>query len=282
MSYFTVLAAFALASWYAWQWIGMEALETERPFVYRQFVPLAAGGIRALSGLPINQAVVVVIVVCSVTFVFAARYLYNSFYATGSLHADRFALLMAGLLFLLAAYPKHTYDVPTAMFFTLALALLKKGRFKLYAWLFPLVCLNRETAILLTVLFAVYFYRRLDRRVYWIYMGYQTVVYVLIRLALMWIFAGEPGQPFYFRPMENWKIYTSAIFTTNIFLLFVIAVGYILFLKWRSSPALMRSAFLVFTPLLAVSYLLLGVSFEIRVFIELLPVVGMIAASPGS
>lgn len=271
-----ILLTAGLATHYAWHWGGYP--EDYRPFLYRQFVPLIARAISFVSGLALDNAVVVTIILCAFGFVFASYYLFNSFFPDDP-RANWFALVMVLTLFILASYPKHTYDIPTAMFFSLALALLARRQLMPFALVFPLICLNRETAFLLTILFAVYFYRRLDRRSYWLALIYQGTVYLAIRSVLIWAFADAPGRPFVFRPLENWERHINAGFTNQIFLLFLIAVTVILATRWQRAPALMRTAFCVFTPVLAVLYFVFGWSFEVRVFIELLPIVAVIGSS---
>ena len=277
LTWLPVAALLAFA--YAADWLDDGGMELGRPFVYRQLVPLAA---RLLSPvLDVGPAVVLVTILCAMGFALSVRSLYRSFYPDEtSLRADIFTLASLALLFLTIIMPKHNYDVPTAFLFTLSLALLARGHLGAYAALFPLVCLNRETAFLLPLLFAVYFYKQLEARTYWTLLGYQALVFVGMRLALMWIFAGADGSVFYFRPLENLQLYAQAPVTTNFFLLFFLAVGYLVRVQWGSAPRLMRTACLVFAPLLLVLYLVLGTSFEIRVFVELLPAVLVIAASP--
>lgn len=267
---------FALALGYVSQ--GMFSLETERPYIYRQFVPLLAGLIQWLTGGELSQAFMSVITLCSIGFAVASYQLHRSFHGDGP-RATSFVLGNLLVLFLIISFPKHTYDVPTAMFFTLVLVLFARGHLTAYALLFPLICLNRETAILLTLLFAVYFFRRLERRTYLGLLVFQVLVYVSIRLALMWIFADTPGSALWIRPLENWQMYFQDPPSTILFLLVVGLVVYLARDHWARTPELARAAFLVFAPLLALLYVVSGVSFEIRVFVELLPVVMVIVAS---
>jgi hypothetical protein len=70
-----------LLAWlYAEIWRFDISFETTRPYVYRQFVPLSAAVLVWLTGLSLNQAVVLVVILCSLGFAFAARYLYGSFH----------------------------------------------------------------------------------------------------------------------------------------------------------------------------------------------------------
>ena len=257
----------------------MNSLESGRPFVYRQFVPLGGQLISRLAHITVDQGVVTVILMCAVAFAYSLKFLYHSFHPEQ--RAERFVLTGVCVLFLLIAYPKHTYDVPTAFFFTLAFALFERRKLKAYVWLFPWICLNRETAFLLPLLFAVHFFHRLDRRSFWFYLCYQVGMFVAIRLALILIFADAPGSNFYFRPLENFEMYKTALVTTNFLLLLGIAVLALVRVKWSSAPALARTAFLIFGPMLVILYVFLGVSFEIRVFVELLPAILIISASRG-
>lgn len=68
-----------LAYLYGEVWLHDVAIESTKPFVYRQFVPLAAR-LLSLLGLPINLSVIVVIMLCAAGFAFASHYLYESFY----------------------------------------------------------------------------------------------------------------------------------------------------------------------------------------------------------
>jgi len=272
-------AALLSALFYTQPWLQDGGIELVRPFVYRQFIPLTASLIAMLTGMALGPSVVTVIVLCAIGFALASAWLYQSFYQQESAKAALFALLMVGILFAMIEYPKHNYDVATAFFFTLALVLLQRERLIAYACLFPLICLNRETALLLPLLFAVHFFRKLEPKLYWGSLFYQLISFLVIRVALMWIFAQVPGSMFYFRPAENLQMYSMAPLTTNFFLLFLVTVVCLVAAKWTSAPALMRTAFLIFAPILVILYLFLGTSFEIRVFVELLPVVAIIGAS---
>jgi len=195
------------------------------------------------------------------------------------LRAGLFVIVTVGILLLIAVFPQHVYDLPTAMFFTLSLVCFQRRQLLPYVLLFPFSCLNRETTILLTLLFAVYFFRRMDRRTYLLHLVFQLVVYGVIFLAVRWIFANAPGQDAYFNPRFNLQIYAARPLLTAIFLGLAALVVGLVRIKWRRAPELCRTAFLVFAPILVVMYVLIGRTFEVRVFIELVPVVGIIGVS---
>src|ERR1043165_6626612 len=116
---------------------------------------------------------------------------------TNDLRAGLVSGLAVEILLLLAVFPRQVqiYDMPTAMFFALGLLFLERRQLTAFSVIYPLSCLNRETTILLTLLFAVHFYRTLDRRSYWAHLAFQCVVYAVIFVTIRLIFANAPGQP---------------------------------------------------------------------------------------
>lgn len=197
-----------------------------------------------------------------------------------ALRADLFAIVVLGIFLLMAASPRQVYDAPTVMFFTLSLAFFQRRQLLAYELVFPLACLNRETTVLLVVLFAVYFFPRLDRRVYCVHLLCQAIVYGLVFVALRyWLFASAPGTAVEFRLQENLLMYVRSPMTTLLFLCGTVTLLVFVAYKWQRAPVLMRTAFLVFAPILAVMYLLIGQTFEVRVFMELVPVVAIIGVS---
>ena len=69
-----------LAYLYAQVWLHDISITPLKPFVYRQFVPLAARLLSSLFGIPIDVSVIVVIILCAAGFAFASHYLHESFY----------------------------------------------------------------------------------------------------------------------------------------------------------------------------------------------------------
>ena len=195
------------------------------------------------------------------------------------LRAEMFVIVMMAAAVSLSKFQRKVYDLPTALFFTLTLAFFQRRQLRAYALLFPLATLNRETSILLTLLFAVYFFRRLDRRAYLLHLVYQLVIYGTITIALRVIFADLPGQSVYFQLPTNLQLYRRAPIGATVLFLSMLAILALVWIKWRRAPQLARTAFLVFAPLLTLFFFLVGWGFEVRFFLELLPVVMIVGVS---
>jgi hypothetical protein len=243
----------------------------ERPFVYRQFVPLAARIIMA-AGLRIDIAIILIIFLSTIGFAYSLQYLYKSFWGKTSF-MNAVIVLGVEFLFLIIVKDKKIYDTSTAFLFTLALGLLAHKKFGSYFLLFPLSCINRETSLLLTIFYAVYFFRKQNNFFYFSSVLFQIVIYLIIRFFLMYYFRNNPGSLIYIRPVENLHLFFSNPLATLSFAIITALILYGVIHRWKNKPIFLRTAFLVFFPTLTILYLVAGVSFEIRVFVEVYPIV---------
>jgi len=165
------------------------------------------------------------------------------------------------------------YDLSTAMIFSFSLGFLARGKFKEFYVLYPLGCMNRETMFLLSIFFAVHFMGRLEIRDWFFGLGYQGGVFVSVRLMIMKIFEGNPGQRFYLLPGVHLR---ETLAHPMMFILLcglVIVTWYFVARDWMEKPKFLRLALCVILPLQVVLYFLLGKAYEIRVFAEVFPVV---------
>jgi len=244
------------------------SLTLYKPFVYRQLVPMLARAIMGL-GVPANWAIVIIMTISGVGFFYALRALTRHFYPdTNDLYI--FTLFVCGsLLFRDRSLP---YDWMTACLFSLALLFLAQDKLLAYCLLFPVVCLNRETAFLLIIFYLFYDHDiRIGRDV--AIMLYQVLVWFGVRLSLMYIFRNNGGSDAWFMPLHNFQVFFSNPLHS---LLHIIIAGVILFWvfkDWYSKPYNLRLAFSIFAPLLLVMYWVFGQPFEVRVMWEVYPVI---------
>jgi hypothetical protein len=165
------------------------------------------------------------------------------------------------------------YDLSTAAFFSWALGLLARGRIVQYLAVFAAANINRETSLLLAVVFAVYEFRRMSWSRYLLLMLLQLMAAGAIRYVLMAIYAGNPGMAMLVRPLENLHDF---LFYPGRSVLHWAVIGVVTWLclrRWTDQPRILQVAFLVLAPTLMVLYLMLGWAFELRVFAEIYPVV---------
>jgi hypothetical protein len=239
----------------------------ERPYVYRVLIPWITR-LLWLAGVPAPLALQIVVTLSAVALFAALCYLLTSFQAGDGLREYLIAFVGTLAFMFLFIWHGKVYDAATGAFFALSFALLQRRKLTAYYLLFPLACLNRETAVLLIAVFVFHFYRWNMQR--WMCgAAYQVIVYGIIRAWLMWLYAGVAGAAFVFRPVANFWLFVYSPTLTAVHWLLFAAVIWLCVRRWQEKPLLLRSAFVVLFPALMAVYLLIGWSFEIRVFAEL-------------
>jgi hypothetical protein len=176
-------------------------------------------------------------------------------------------------VFMLVFFFFHkVYDLSTAMFISFGLGMLAREKFHAFYALFTIACLNRETMLLLTIVFAVFFLWRLQRTQYLFGLIYQAAAFLGTRFGLMILYADNPGRSAHFWLWRVLRVYASHLFFTVVLIGLCILLGCLIARGWNRKPILLRYALLLMFPLQLVLHLLFGMAFEIRVFAELFPV----------
>jgi hypothetical protein len=226
----------------------------ERPFVFRLLLPLLSRSLEWLTGIEAVSWLGVLFVLSAVFFYFSAKYLYEAFYERGEIAALVSFLFLMTLTFV----ETKVYDYATAAFFALSLGLLAKGKHGVFLLVFPFATLNRETTFLLTIFYAVYFFRKLPLQKYLASLSVQTSVYLSIRFVTASVFSGNGGQDVYF--------YFDVMLASRSYIILLIFP--LLYFFLRNKPEFIRKSFWIIFPVQVALYLLFGQPFEVRVFAE--------------
>lgn len=236
----------------------------DRPFVYRYLAPVLVGMLQTATGQSLTVAAVEFVLLCFVGWLWALRWLAGL--VLPAARPTLAALLAAGPVCLLFLAGGYVYDPLTLLLITVCLGLMLAGRWQLYAVTFVLLCLTRETAILLPAVWLIWRGRR-----GWPGLLYQLVVFVAVRLVLMWRFAGNPGTMF----QTWWALHVQWILTyslPNVLALTVYGGALAAALwRWRTQPPFLQAA-AVIIPAIFAAYWLVGYPGEIRVCLEAYPV----------
>jgi hypothetical protein len=181
------------------------------------------------------------------------------------------------------------YDLPALCLFALGLALIATRRFRLYALVFAACVLNKETALLLVLVWLVWeaHQHKLRRNQLAVGVGLQFGFWLVVRGALFWHFRNNPGEAlavhlfrnaqvlavpgnwFLFRPVTNWLVLPRGF---N--LLYVLAFILSLFALKRA-PRFLKDAYWIVPPVFVLTWLFGNVD-EMRVYYELLPIVALV------
>jgi len=277
-----------------------------KPFVYRMLIPLLVRGGRVLLPSPLEQFLregvyrlipfvgqvmdylawerellpEYLLASCFMYaallgFLFLLQRLTLRLYALPLYLADGAPLIALGVLPVFFKRGTHfLYDLPALFFFTWGLVLILEERLKCYYLCFALGLLNKETMVLLSLVFALHFAKRLTRGELGRHLGVQVGLLVLVRSAQVFLYWGNPGGAFEFHLIENLRLalrpywYSAVVSVLSVVLL----IGH----GWDKKPRFLKQSLWIGVPLVG-SYLVMGAWGEIRVFYELFPVLFLLA-----
>ncbi|MBT8480198.1 MAG: hypothetical protein HKP36_01295 [Myxococcales bacterium] len=193
---------------------------------------------------------------------------------------DAFCLIGLAAIPPFLGYSSYIYDFPTLFFTTLGLLLLFRRRWLAFAFLFPIACLNKETAIVLTLAFAVNYYSArsgMSRRGFAALLGYQIVAFVAIRQLLLYRFRDNHGALLEQHLQHNLMLPAYDL-STLAALLLVIAL---IFGHWSTKSRFLKRSLIIVLPLVGAASVF-GWADELRGYYEVLPVALLLMAPTAS
>ncbi len=215
-----------------------------------------------------------------VGFLFALRALHRLVYEGPAWASDAVPLVAAAVLPCFFAVGAHfLYDFATLLFVTLLLLLMERRRWLVFYAVFTLALFNKETAALLSLVFAARYFRVLPRRAWAGHLALQLALVAALRAGLLWAFRfNARGAVRWYWDRNLALVRERGVDASTALLLAVIVVA--VAVRWRREPLLLKAS-LAMVPPLAVAYLVVGIYGEIRVFYEIVPVTVVWAFNAG-
>lgn len=207
-------------------------------------------------------------------FVFAFRKLFDEIYNSPLWFKNVISII---LLFAIPAmfqpnYSNYVYDFPALFLFTLGLLLLKQKKWTHFLILFFIACFNKETIILLTMIFVIHFYdgKEITRKIYFRLIAAQLLIFGIIKALLFILFFDNPGGFVEFHLIDrNYLLFNGYSLTTFTVLLIIFNS---IFSRWNEKPKFLKDALWIGIPLLFLT-LLFGFFDELRDYYEVFPVI---------
>ena len=211
--------------------------------------------------------------------------------------SDLLPLGLVAIIPVFYLFPNYCYDFSHLFLLTLAMYYMYKREWLKYIIVYFFAILNKETVVLLTLLFLIYNWSELPRPQLLKLAGIQFMIFAVIKGALFIIFRHNPGGFVEFHLQFNLKHLTKLAnyvwfgippkgflmpFPLNIpqpIGLNVICFAPVAFLvsyRWREKPLFLRQA-MISLPILVFLTLFLGIIHELRDYYDVLPAVYILA-----
>jgi hypothetical protein len=280
-----------------------------RPYVYRALVPATARLGASLTPLTIRSSltalfraqkqkpsdwdaqfaaeyvwVISIMALSLLGFAAATRTLFQAVFVASASYASPTALVLLAIVpIFFGPFSRQIYDFTTLWLFTLGLGFIASRRWRAYAALFPLACLNKETAVLLTLVFIASARNRQradgdDRVTLRSLLAYQTIVFVAIRSAVAYVFRDNPGSAVELHLFDHNAQVLLHPGSMSKRLIVLLGAGVIGAYGWERKPPFLRLALLTLAPALLVMGMTVGQVDEIRAYYEIYPVIGLLVA----
>lgn len=163
----------------------------------------------------------------------------------------------------------YYYDWGVLLLFTWALVLLYQQKWRWYYPVFLLACLNKETAILLPAIMAVWLGRKAWRRPFNYHVLAQVIICGGICLMLAWRLQETPGGNTEWHLQRNLGMDLSRLAYLR---LVIMAAGIVLAIKGiRQAPVFVRRGYPLILAVLLTTMLFIGFIDELRDMYEILP-----------
>lgn len=174
----------------------------------------------------------------------------------------------------------YYYDLPQLFLMTLGLLLLHRRRWAGYFAVLAIASLNKETAAFLVAVFCIHQWHRMPGAAFLRLLAWQGIIVAVIRITTSLLFRDNAGASLVFTVPDQMRIYSEHPFALAATLACFGIITYLVLRQWRSKNEFLRSAASIGLIVL-VLFIPFGYPLEFRVFLDALPVLGVLVFPPG-
>jgi hypothetical protein len=204
-----------------------------------------------------------------IAFLLVLRHFLQIFFCMSHIKSHLFTLGMGLVLPVTFSGNMYVYDTTQLFLFTAGLVLLYKQYWILFYPVYLLACVNKETSLLLPVVFACWLGSRVLRPPNIWHFIIQLLTGGMICIFIAWIFRHNPGGDLSLFVQRNIKLNFSSLAWLRLCLL---AVGIILSIwRIRTAPAFLSTGLMATLPVLLIAAFFFGYIDELRDYYEAMP-----------
>ncbi|MFH1186348.1 MAG: hypothetical protein V1755_15140 [Chloroflexota bacterium] len=188
--------------------------------------------------------------------------------------------LLGATLFMRFGY---IYDFSALYLFALGSLLMYRRRWWQYVFVLAAGTANKETAIFLCLIFVLYYSRRLTRPHFAALLAIQLMTYGSIQGIVRYATRHNPGQPAQWHLADQFgtlmRSTASVPYGTALTAAGLLSIAALVAYRWRDKPEFLRVGMAIL-PLFLGLFLIWGYPYEIRVLLEVYPIVGILVLPP--
>lgn len=212
----------------------------------------------------------IIMFVSLVGFYFAIRLLIKNIYLCSDKFIDLVSLTALIALPPFFKYYSHIYDFTNLFLFTTGLVLIYKRSWIYFITIFFVSCLNKETTILLTLVFIIHHKKNIiSNLLYKKLLLFQILIFIAVKSFLMILHFDNLGGlvEFHLYPHNIGLLRTYSFVDLITFALIV----FLIFYQWNDKPKFLRDSIWILVPLLLLT-LFFGLFDEYRDYYEAFPI----------
>lgn len=203
-------------------------------------------------------------------FAIAVRYFFALFYDTSTLLANLVSILALLGLPTMFMYTSFLYDFPSLLLYTLGLIFLYKQDWKKFLILYLVACINKETTILLTIIYFIYYRHKFRADNFYKLLFFQLTIFAVIKVLLFVLFKSNLGTFVEFH-LVNHNLGLLSGYNLSVAFA-VLGLIMLIYYKWQEKPLFIRTTLWVLVPLVILT-LFFGYLDELRDYYEVYPTV---------
>lgn len=166
------------------------------------------------------------------------------------------------------------YDFPGMALAALGMLTMLRQQWRAYITIFILACMNKESALLLTLFSAMVFWKHLPMRRWIDIVGVQLVLWALITTLLHLVYSNNAGAYLF----HMWALAGREIMILRPDdVATLVVLGWLLFSRWQELPRFLQYSVIMVAGSACV-YLLFGMLREYRVFYDSIPVIALLSS----
>lgn len=239
-----------------------------RPFVYRVLPSFFIKIISNVFGFSPYLSAMIIMYISLMGFTYTILALAKLFLPTPYVRSFTLFAPVGLLPFLI--YQRHIYDFPTLFFFTLALYFLARNKLGIYILIFTITTLTKETSLFLFIFFLLQF-RNIGTKKIIFWSTIQILIYAALRFATIYLFRNNPGGLLESHLYDHFNIYRLYPELAVVLFLLLFTIAGIAVLQTQDKTNFLRNSFIAIGGPTLVLYLVAGMPFEMRIFLEAYP-----------